>query len=283
MASDSNAPSTLGAYPPKPTLTLRVGIAGHRPKPHKFPEASFGFVKRRLGDVFAGIDSVLAARAQNSEGVYSNEPHRVRLVSGLAEGADQFAVGAMPRGWTLEAILPFPRDSYLEDFKTSATGDGRDVTQAFLDCLGKAATVLEMPDDPAIRRKGLTPEGTPDEYWRRRNAGYARFAGFLLRQIDLLVAVWDGQPEEGKGGTAEVLRAAIDAQIPVVWVNSLEDRFARMLESIGEDGRVNAPDADCLSGPLAEAIDAITFLPVNAKGDDPSQQSADGPEISKRL
>jgi hypothetical protein len=283
MASDSNAPSTLGATPPKPTLTLRVGITGHRPKPHKFPQASFGFVKRRLGEVFAGIDSVLAAHAQNSQGVYSNEPHRVRLVSGLAEGADQLAVGVMPRRWTLEAILPFPRDSYLEDFKTSATGDGRDVTQGFLDCLDKAATVVALPEDPAIRRKGLTPEGTPDEYWRRRDAGYARFAGFLLRQIDVLVAVWDGQPEEGKGGTAEVLRAAIDAQIPVVWVNSLEDGFARMLEGIDEDGRVNAPDADCLSGPLAEAIDAIILLPVNTKGDDPSRESADGPEIAKRL
>ena len=273
---------TLGLHPPKPTLTLRVGITGHRPKPHKLPAASVGFVNQRLADVFAAVDSSLAAIAQNQRANYK-EHYRVRLVSGLAEGADQMAAAAMPAGWALEAVLPFPRDSYLADFKKSAAADKCDVTQGFLGCLDKAVAVVELQEDPVIEHKHLTPETAPDEYWQRRSAGYARLGGFLLRQIDVLVAVWDGQPEEGKGGTAEVVRAAIDAEIPVIWIHPLKNTFARRVEGFDDEGRVQAPDADCRSGPLSEAIDAIVSVPVKANGDDPSQEGAEGTDIAKRL
>jgi len=100
----------LDDHPPKPRLTLRIGITGHRPKPHKFPASSYSFVKQRLGEVFASIDSKLAAIAQDENSNYSAEPHKVRLVSGLAEGADQMAVMVKPEIWALDAILPFPHE-----------------------------------------------------------------------------------------------------------------------------------------------------------------------------
>ncbi len=41
------------------------------------------------------------------------------------------AVAACPADWTVEAILPFPKDEYLKDFEQSAAGDGRDVRGEF--------------------------------------------------------------------------------------------------------------------------------------------------------
>src|SRR5580704_6749961 len=79
-------------FPPKPRLTLRVGVTGHRPKPSKFPPASVQWVKKRLGEVFAGIDAALAVFSDKNRDFYSRDLPVVRLVSGMAEGVDQIAV-----------------------------------------------------------------------------------------------------------------------------------------------------------------------------------------------
>jgi hypothetical protein len=234
-----------------------------------------------LREVFAAIDAALVEIARGQSANYLDAPHRVRLVSALSEGADQLAVAARPSGWTVDAILPFPRESYLQDFRQSAAGDGRDVTAGFLACLAEATTVVELPEDPLIRRKELRPETSPDEYQRRRNAGYVRLGGFLLRQVDLLVAVWDGLPEGGEGGTADVVRAAVEAEIPVVWVHSLQDGFSRMIEETDDEGRPRAPDADCREGPLREALEFIACLPSNSAAAAPDEESR--PSASKRL
>jgi hypothetical protein len=275
--------SLLDDHPPKPRLTLRIGITGHRPKPHKFPASSYSFVKQRLGEVFASIDSKLAVIAQDENSNYSADPHKVRLVSGLAEGADQMAVMVKPESWALDAILPFPHDSYAVDFRKSAAGDKRDVSEEFEKALKNAATIVALPDDPRIKKEGMTPENSPDEYWRRRNAGYSRLGGFLLRQIDVLVVVWDGKREEGTGGTAEVVNAAIDAGIPVVWISTLENTIARMVEDIDDDGRPIAPDADCLCGSLADAITAIVVVPAETDASNPLGPNNGGPNIAVRL
>ena len=104
-------------FPPKPRLTLRVGVTGHRPKPSKFPPASVQWVKKRLGEVFAGIDAALAVFSDKNRDFYSRDLPVVRLVSGMAEGVDQIAVALKPDTWALDAVLPFPRESYIADFQ----------------------------------------------------------------------------------------------------------------------------------------------------------------------
>ena len=102
-------------HPPKPRLTLRVGITGHRP--NKLSGPAVARVRQQLPRVFAAIaksaDDILAANAE----FYAAQPPAMRLVSGFAEGADQMAVAACPAGWRIEAILPFPVEEYLKDFE----------------------------------------------------------------------------------------------------------------------------------------------------------------------
>ena len=266
-------------HPPKPVLTLRVGITGHRPKPARFPPDAFERVSGQLSLVFRAIDQALRELHRANARFYSSEPCQIRLVTGMAEGADQMAVWARPKdweveavvvsdnhagadqvavwtrpdGWAVDAILPFPRDSYRKDFLQSAADDGRNVQADFDAALEEADTVLELPEieDP-----------------KERVRGYARLGTFLIWQVDVLVAVWDGQAEEGPGGTASVIRQAVSAHVPVVWITTRPEAmhgptFPRMIEAFAKDGELVAPAADCTKGPLLDAISTIVSLPAD--------------------
>ena len=274
-AGHSAQSDIAAAHPPKPHLTLRVGVSGHRPKPNKFPEPQFPRVKRQLAEVFAKVDEALDELKDQfaidpndkSKGYfYSTDannavPHTVRLVSGLAEGADQMAVEARPRDWELDAIYPFPLASYQIDFLHSAKDGQSDVTESFNTARAKAATVTELPDDLRVAREGLTAERDGQTYWDIRNQGYVRLGKFLLGQIDVLVAVWDGLREDGPGGTAEVVRGALNAGIPVVWISTIDDSVPRMVMDVDDKARPMAPNASALEGSLKTAISTIVSVP----------------------
>jgi hypothetical protein len=291
-------------HPPKPVLTLRVGITGHRPKPERFPADAYDRVELQLRLVFQAIDSALSDLHAANAKFYSSEPCRVRLVSGMAQGADQMAVWVRPRGWAIDAvvafgssmaedtdqvavwtrpegwavdaILPFPHDSYRTDFEKSAADDTQNVEADFEAALGQAQTVLELPE---------IGDST------HRNQGYAQLGRFLIRQVDVLVAAWDGRPAEDIGGTADVIRQAVAAHVPVVWIPtgqgaSPESTIPRMIEEIEEDGTPVAPAADCTKGSqLRDAISAVVSIPRNPTNSATGANSEGngGPSISERL
>lgn len=209
-------------HPPKPQLTLRVGVTGHRP--NKLSKADLPRIERQLRDVFAAIETVVANKAVHaSEPTAGTTPYRVHLISGFAEGVDQIAVAACPADWVVEAILPFPKDEYLKDFAQSAAGDGRDVRGEFLASLVRAAVVTELP---------MPPAGPRDQ-------GYILCGRFLLRQIDLLIAVWDGKPPK-PGGTGALARDAREGGIPVVWLATGADHPVALIESFRDGKPVRA-------------------------------------------
>jgi len=201
-------------HPPQPRLTLRVGVTGHRP--NKLPNADLTRIERQLRAVFAAIEAAVAT-------ISDAKPYRIRLISGFAEGADQLAVAACPADWTVEAILPFPKDEYLKDFAQSAAGDGRDVRGEFLASLARAAIVTELPTAPDAPRE----------------QGYVVFGRFLLQQIDLLIAVWDGEDPK-PGGTGVVARDARERGIPVVWLATGADQPIALIETFKNDKPVRA-------------------------------------------
>lgn len=211
-------------HPPKPRLTLRVGITGHRP--NKLPKADLPRIERQLREAFGAIETTVARiYAKKVDGAIEPtagaKPYSIHLISGFAEGADQIAVAACPADWTVEAILPFPKDEYLKDFEQSATGDGRDVRGELTASLARAAIVTELP--------------TPPE----RNQGYVAGGKALLDRSDVLIAVWDGEPPK-PGGTGAVAREACERGIPVVWLATGGDFPIAFIESFGDDKPVRA-------------------------------------------
>jgi hypothetical protein len=190
------------AHDPDPRPGLSIGITGHRP--NKLPKAAIPRIEQQLRNVMDAVERTAVA---------NNAGRPIRLISGFAEGVDQMAVAAAPSQWTIEAILPFPKDEYLKDFEQSAAGNGRDVRSELFASLARASSVTELPTPPA---------GARDD-------GYLVAGRAMLRQIGLLIAVWDGE-EAKSGGTGQIAREASEAGIPVVWLSANAERDPVLIE-----------------------------------------------------
>ena len=161
----------MTAAPQRPQLTFAVGITGHRP--NKLTAEGVARAEGQLAAVFAAIDAACAARLEQDARLYQEAPHRVRLVSSFAEGADQIAVKARPASWEVTAVLPFPRERYEEDFiSKDENGEVKtDMRLEFAAALGQATAVVELAE---------TQDDAP--------SAYARAGAFVLRQVDMLQA-----------------------------------------------------------------------------------------------
>ena len=119
----------------------------------------------------------------------------VTVVSSLAEGGDRLVAAlclARPGG-ALHAILPLPRDDYERDF---ATSDSRDE----FDALMLRAESVEI----VARHDGDS-----------RKDAYERAGRAVVDTADVVVALWDGSPARGQGGTAEIVQYALDHDVLV--------------------------------------------------------------------
>lgn len=182
-----------------PSDTLYVGITGHRP--NRMPEKHWHRIKNDLNMVMAEIEAEHRGR-------------RPMLLSGLAEGADRLAAFvALGRSWKLQTILAFHRTRFEKDFADAfAIGE-------FRAALG-ASTKVEEPKRSA--HLGKPPED-----------GYYAVGQRLLALSDILIAVWDGQGSQGRGGTVEVIEEARTRGIPVIWIQAKRSIHPKRLKPFG--------------------------------------------------
>jgi hypothetical protein len=173
-----------------PARSLSIGVTGHR--------------LQRLGSERVERVEAMAAdliRLIEREAGRRETAHKpaLRLVTALADGADTiFGEAALDRGWTLDVVLPFARQDYLDDF---AAGESR---RTYERLLGAARSVLELhaPRDKAAKA-----------------IAYERAGRIVLAQSDILIAVWDGGPVRGRGGAAQIAAEAVLAGIPVIRID----------------------------------------------------------------
>lgn len=115
-------------------------------------------------------------------------------VSCLARGADQlFARLVLELGGALEVVLP------AADYRGRKVKP--DNAAAFDDLIGQATTVCTLPFETSNRDS------------------YLAASEHVLSTVELMVAVWDGQPADGHGGTGDVVERARARGLPVtvVW------------------------------------------------------------------
>jgi hypothetical protein len=126
-------------------------------------------------------------------------------ISSLAEGADQiFAEQVLEAEGALTAVIPSA--GYAGAFETAA-GEA-----AFRLLRARATEVIELP----------FPRPSEDAYWA---AGRR-----VVCLSEVLLAVWDGGPSGGGGGTADVVAFARERGVPttVLWPPGCErDNRAR--------------------------------------------------------
>ena len=164
---------------------LAIGVTGHR------PDRLAEYDVRELSATVATLLDAIARAAPRET---------FRLVSSLAEGADSLvAQSAIERGWPIDVVLPFPRQEYAIDFDHPRASGELD------DLITSARSLFELP--------GLRDEPGGSA------AAYERAGRVLLAQSDLLLAIWDGGPSRGRGGSAQLVAEAVGLGVPVLFVH----------------------------------------------------------------
>ncbi|GHH34493.1 hypothetical protein [Lentzea cavernae] len=136
-------------------------------------------------EVEAEVDRMI--RAAVSDGRAADGP--VAGVSCLADGADAvFAQAVLDAGGSLVAVLP------ASEYRETLPEDYRPVYDTLL---ARAGRVVRLPFV------------TPDPH------AYMEAGKRMVDESDALLAVWDGLPGRGPGGTADVVAYARSRGVPV--------------------------------------------------------------------
>jgi hypothetical protein len=196
-------------------FALRIGVTGHRELAD--PDA-----------LVPAIDEAIQALTQRVLG--SQAAPSLLIISALAEGADRLVarqVLARPAA-ELEVVLPLPVHEYLRDFPAEASRD------EFTELLGRAVRVWHAPPGSS------------------REEAYERAGRHMVDRADMIIALWDGQPSRGRGGTASIVSYARDQGVPVAWVNTAQtsdpvfwydqERAARVEEAAREFREYNSAE-----------------------------------------
>jgi hypothetical protein len=120
------------------------------------------------------------------------------VISSLAEGSDRLVaerVLCRPRT-RLVVPLPMPEEVYMRDFTSL------DSQRQFLGLLARADEIVRFPPAPS------------------RPAAYEQAGRYMLDHCDLLIALWDGQPAQGDGGTGSIVASARRREMPLAWIHA---------------------------------------------------------------
>jgi hypothetical protein len=134
--------------------------------------------------VTSAISAVLKSLGQTVDGI-----------SSLAIGADQiFASLILELGGHLHAVIPFP------NYQSILRPADRDVYQRLLSS-ASTTTTMHMT-------------GTAED-------AYLAAGKSIVDMSDVLVAVWNGLPAKGKGGTADIVNYAIERNKQIIHINPI--------------------------------------------------------------
>jgi hypothetical protein len=180
-------------------LALRIGITGTR---HLSPEQllrtseQVTLFLRNIKEEVTRLAVCPAAQA-----VYGDAPEtRLVSLSPLAEGSDRvLAKAALEQGFTLICPLPFARSEYEKDFQSNESKN-------------EFRTLLTRAEPSVLELDGERGEA--------QDRSYEAVGRYVVRNCDILVAIWDGKPGHGLGGTADIVRFAVNHGPPVWWIHS---------------------------------------------------------------
>jgi hypothetical protein len=163
-----------------------IGFTGHRS----------GLNEELIRPAMTAVLADLQMRAVKAGGT-------AELYASLAEGADALCIeSARSLDLPVHLLLPLPEAEFSQDFTS-------------LDAWQRSQAEIEHARmRPGRDSVHLVPgeSARPECYF---NQGI-----HMLDAVDVLVAVWDGAPARGMGGTAEMVNHARAIGVPVVWIDS---------------------------------------------------------------
>jgi hypothetical protein len=161
-------------------FTLRIGITGHR----------------ELEDPASLVPVINDAIRQIKELVAGSQGVVLTAVSALAEGSDRLVVELIlaEPGSRLEVTLPLSEADYIKDFED-------------VDSKKQFKTLLKR----ASKRWRVPSAGSREE-------AYELAGRDVVDRSDAMIALWDGEPARGRGGTAAIVAYARECGVPLIWV-----------------------------------------------------------------
>ncbi len=190
--------SQESSSPPRPRLVIQIGVTGHRLN-RLSPDVA-GSLPGQCEKVLQSI-SAIASRLHNPL-VHSPQAPLLRILSPLAEGGDRIVAHAgLAFGADLQCPFPFHIEEYCRDFSSEAS------RAEFLELVAKASVVFQAEGERELDA-----------------LAYERIGRMVLEHSDFLIAIWDGEPAAGKGGTTQIVEEALEQNIPVVWLHASHQR-----------------------------------------------------------
>jgi len=207
-------------------FVFAVGITGHRKE--TLPPGSLDSLKDRIASVLQQLRSEAIAVGADNADVFASTLPRLLFVSPLADGADQIGAElALELGFDLHAVLPFERT------RTRADLPDEESRIRFDNLLSRASCVLELPGDEIHELEAYVMAGRA-----------------TVAHCDVLIAVWDGRPPRGRGGTGAVVRHAFERATPVVHIPVPDGREPLLCWSAFEPAIVTAHEDPTTLRPL---------------------------------
>jgi protein-S-isoprenylcysteine O-methyltransferase Ste14 len=121
------------------------------------------------------------------------------LLSALADGADRLVTRmALDEKVSLSVLLPMPRHIYETEF------GGPSSLEEFTQLMGRADACHELPLIDGAAEDQIRQPGP------NRDRQYRKLGATLARDSHILIALWDGSPDELAGGVAEIIRFRLE-------------------------------------------------------------------------
>ena len=142
-------------------------------------------LRQAVAEVFDRIERVFGERPRT-------------IVSPLADGADMMVAeeGIGRPDTELIVPLPMPEEAYVEDFADP------DTHARFVELKSTAAGAFAMPAT------------------LNREDAYQQVGQLVVDTSDVLIAIWDGKPARGRGGTTEMVARARKRGIPIFHIKA---------------------------------------------------------------
>ena len=117
-------------------------------------------------------------------------------LSSLAEGSDRLVVRCILARPNAKLVVPLPmaEEEYLRDFTSQHSKD------EFRALLAQTHTTIRFPPAPT------------------RPAAYEMAGRYIIDHCQVLVALWNGEPPQGEGGTGAVVAWARSQKRPLAWI-----------------------------------------------------------------
>jgi hypothetical protein len=166
---------------------------------------------RDIEVISKAVDTIL----QKIQIAYGEEP--IRVISPLAEGADRLVAKRAFELYSAQLIVPLPFEMsvYMQDFKSN------DSKEEFSGLVDRAAEVILLPAKSS------------------RGESFLAVGLYVLNKCDVLIAIWDGEPARGTGGTAQIVDEARKQGKPIAWLEVKNQGKTMTIDSDSTDSTIH--------------------------------------------